>query len=131
MEDSVFTKIIRGEIPCEKIYEDDYVIAFLDIRPLTPGHALVVPKEQVSHFDEMGETDYQALFAIVQKVARRIKSVLKPERVCIRIEGFDVPHTHVHVYPCNSPEDFYGDKDRMQKDPDHQALAQMAKKLAF
>lgn len=128
-QDSIFTKIIKGEIPAHKIYEDDKTFAFLDIHPLRPGHTLVIPKQQIDHFDDMPEADYQAVFAAVQKVAKRLKQVLLPERVCVRIEGFDVPHAHVHVYPCNSPADFYGDRDRAQKEPDHEALAAMAEKL--
>lgn len=131
MQDSIFTKLAKGEIPCEKIYEDDTVMAFLDIHPITPGHTLVIPKEQVAHFEELNDTTYTSLFSAVKKVAKRIKSVTGAERVCIRVEGFDVPHTHVHVYPCNTPEDFYGEPGRLSKEPDHPALAEMAKKLVF
>jgi histidine triad (HIT) family protein len=131
MTDSIFTKIIKGEIPAEKIYEDDQTIAFLDIHPLVPGHTLVVPKIQVDKFNDLPEKDYRALWQTVKKVADRIQHELDPTRVCIRVEGFDVPHTHVHVYPCNVAEDFYGDEDRLAKEPDHEALAEMAKKLAF
>ena len=131
MPDSIFTKIIKGEIPSQKIYENDQVVAFLDIHPLTPGHTLVVPKQQVSHFDELDATTYTALFAAVKQVAQRIKTVTGAARACVRIEGFDVPHAHVHVYPCNTAQDFYGDPDRLTKEPDNAALAEMAKKLAF
>lgn len=131
MEDSIFTKIINGEIPSHKVYEDDQVYAFLDIHPIRPGHVLVIPKNQVNHFDEMPGEDYHAVFAAVRKVAGRIKEVLGAKRACVRIEGFDVPHAHVHVYPCDSPQEFYGEKDRGQQDPDHEALAEIAKKLAF
>ncbi len=130
MEESIFTKIIKGEIPCEKIYETDSVVAFLDIHPITPGHTLVVPKKQVSHFDELDDATYTSLFAAVKQVAQRIKKVTGAARACVRVEGFDVSHAHVHVYPCNSAQDFYGDQDRMNKEPNHPALAEMAKKLA-
>lgn len=131
MEDSVFTKIIKGEIPCEKIYEDDKVIAFLDIQPLTVGHTLVIPKQQVSHFDDLDDETYTALFIVVKKVAKRIKEVTHAERACVRIEGFAVPHAHVHVYPCNTAEDFYGDKDRYHHAHSKADLAAMAQKLRF
>jgi len=131
MEPSIFTKIIKGEIPCHKIYEDGKVIAFLDIHPIQPGHVLVVPKVQVDHFDKLDQGDYGAVFAAVRRVALRIKEVTGAKRACVRIEGFDVPHAHVHVYPCNSPEDFYGKPDRAQKEPDHASLAELAAKLAF
>lgn len=131
MQDSIFTKIIKGEVPCEKVFEDEKTIAFLDIHPIVPGHTLVVPKVQVSHFEELPEDDFAALWATVRKVALQIKKQLGPERACIRVEGFDVPHTHVHVYPCNTPEDFYGDSMRLEKQPDHAALSVMAAKLVF
>lgn len=131
MTDSIFTKIIKGEVPAEKVYEDDKTMAFLDIHPLTPGHTLVVPKVQVDQFNDLSDEDYQALWQTVKKVADRIQQVLGAERACIRVEGFDVPHAHVHVYPCNNPTDFYGDEDRLKKEPDHTALAEIAKKLTF
>jgi histidine triad (HIT) family protein len=131
VEDSIFTKIIKGEIPSHKVYEDDKTFVFLDIHPFTPGHVLVVPKTQIDHFDDLPEEDYQAIFEAVKKVAKRLKEVLGPQRVCLRVEGFDVSHAHVHVYPCNEPADFYGPKDRAQIEPDHKALSEMAKKLAF
>ena len=130
MQDSIFTKIIKGEIPCHKVYEDGKVIAFLDIHPIQPGHVLVVPKAQVDHFDSLDQGDYDAVFAAVRRIAQRIKEVTGAQRACVRVEGFDVPHAHVHVYPCNSPQEFYGDRDRAQAEPDHAALAEMAAKLA-
>lgn len=131
MQPSIFTKIINGEIPSHKVYEDELVYAFLDIHPIRPGHVLVVPKNQVDHFDDMPEEDYQAVFAVVRKAASRLKEALGARRACVRIEGFDVPHAHVHVYPCNNPQEFYGEKNRGQTEPDHDALADMAKRLAF
>lgn len=131
MQDSIFTKIINGEIPCHKIYEDEKVIAFLDIHPLQAGHTLVVPKKQVDHFDDLAEDDYAAVFGVVKKIAHRQKRVLNKARVCLRIEGFDVPHAHVHVYPCDSPAEFYGNKDRAAQEPDHEALSKIAADLAF
>lgn len=131
MSDSIFTTIIKGEIPSHKVYEDEFVYAFLDIHPIQPGHVLVVPKNQTDHFDELPEEDYQAVFTAVRKVANRLKTVLNAQRACVRIEGFDVPHAHVHVYPCNAPHEFYGDKERSQKEPDHEALAELAKRLSL
>jgi histidine triad (HIT) family protein len=131
MQDSIFTKIIKGEIPCHKVYEDDKVLAFLDIHPIQPGHVLVVPKKQVDHFDDLEQADYVAVFGAVKQLATQIKSVTGAARACLRVEGFDVPHAHVHVYPCNNPQDFYAKTDRSKIEPDHEALADMAKKLAI
>lgn len=130
MADSIFTKITKGEIPCHKVYEDDKTLAFLDIHPAQPGHTLVIPKKQVDEFQDLDDEYYQALWATVQKVAKVMKDRLQPKRVGIHIEGFDVPHAHVHVLPVN-----HGFKDFTPPDksiePDHQALAAMAQKLAF
>lgn len=128
MQDSVFTKIIKGDIPAHKIYEDDQVIAFLDIRPIRPGHTLVVPKVQVEQFTELDSADYSYLMAVSQLIAQKIQEVTKCWRVCLRIEGFDVAHTHVHLVPCDNENDSYN-SGRMDKEPDHAALAEMAKKL--
>ena len=95
---SVFTKIIRGEIPCYKIYEDEKTMAFLDIQPETVGHTLVVPKVEVDKFYELADEDYRALMATVKKVAQRMEAVLG-ERTLVKIIGVDVPHAHVHLMP--------------------------------
>lgn len=129
MEDSVFTKIIKGEIPAEKVYEDDKALVFLDIHPIQPGHMLVIPKQQVNHFDDLDDETYTHLFLLVKKAAKKLKEVFEPVRVCVRVEGFDVPHAHIHVYPCNNADEFYGDRSRMLKEPDHEALGAMAQRL--
>ena len=98
MEDSVFTKIIKGEIPCYKIYEDDKTITFLDIAPEVAGHTLVVPKVQVDKFYELSDEDYAAVMATVKKLAVRMEKVLG-KRPIVKIIGVDVPHAHVHVMP--------------------------------
>ena len=126
---SIFSKIISGDIPCHKVYETDTVLAFLDIYPIQPGHTLVVPKVQIDHFDELPDDVYQEVFSVVKRIANAQKQALGSNRVCLRVEGFDVPHAHVHVYPCNTAEDFYN-KDRMATEPDHAALSEIALKLS-
>lgn len=127
---SIFTKIITGKIPSHKVYEDDRTYAFLDIYPVQPGHVLVVPKTEIDRFEDLGPDEYAALWNTVQNVAKRIKEQLNAPRVCLKVEGFDVPHAHVHVFPCRTAADFYTHADRSEE-PDHEALAQMARKLAF
>lgn len=129
-EDSIFTKIIKGEIPCHKIYEDDKTFAFLEIHPKTPGHTLVVPKKQVPYAWDLDDEDYQALMATVKKVALRIRQVFKPPFVGEQIIGMDVPHTHIHVYQFATAEES-GRVPDQDAEPDHPALAEIAKKLAF
>lgn len=130
MADSVFTKIINGEISCHKIYEDDLTFVFLDNHPLQLGHSLVVPKNQVEFLWDLPDTDYQAVMATVKKVATRLKEVLGVKYVGLQVEGLLVPHAHVHVIPFNTIEEFKGLKNR--PDPgDHQTWEALAQKLAF
>lgn len=99
MEESIFTKIINGDIPCNKIYEDDMVIAFLTIEPYTEGHTLVVPKKQVDKFYDLSDKEYAALFSCVKKIAKHLETVGCATRIVEMIYGFDVPHTHIHLIP--------------------------------
>lgn len=97
---TVFTKIIKGELPSYKIYEDDKTYAFLDIEPETPGHTLVVPKVEVDKIYDLEPEDYDAVMATVKKLAKHFDEVLG-ERTMIKIVGIDVPHAHVHLLPVN------------------------------
>jgi histidine triad (HIT) family protein len=128
-EPSIFTKIINGEIPCHKVYEDDKTLAFLTINPSHTGHTLVISKAQVDHIWDLEQQDYQAVMATTQKVAQRIREVFQPKRVGVHIAGTEVPHAHVHVFPFNSEAEFWNKPSNA--DPDHAALAEIAKKLAF
>ena len=131
MQDSIFTKIVKGEIPCHKIYEDERTFAFMDIHPIQPGHVLVISKTQVSNFYELNEVDYAALFATVKKVAERLKQVFPQKlRIGVMIEGLEVDHTHVKVFPVDTPEEYRNHPD-LSIEPDHAALAEMAARLAF
>ncbi len=98
MSESIFTKIIRGELPCYKVYEDARTFAFLDINPLSDGHILVVSKSPVDKVYHLSQADYTALFATVRKLCDQVEAVLGV-RAGIIVEGFDIPHAHVHVVP--------------------------------
>lgn len=130
MPDSIFTKIIKGEIPCHKVYEDNLTLAFMDIHPITPGHVLVISKKQVDKLWELPDADYQAINNTVKKVCKRIEEVLNPGRVGIKVIGTDVPHAHVHVFPFNNINEYNTVPD-MNKQPDQVLLAEIAKKLSF
>lgn len=97
---SVFSKIIAGEIPCYKIYEDDKTLAFLDIHPETMGHTLVVPKSEIDKVYELAPEDYVALMETVRKVSLHMEKVLGT-RVLWKVIGTDVPHAHVHLMPLD------------------------------
>ena len=93
---SIFSKIIAGEIPCYKIYEDEKTLAFLDIHPETPGHTLVVPKVEVDKLYELQMEDYLAVMKTVKMLARRMEKILG-KRTLMKVIGTDVPHAHVHL----------------------------------
>lgn len=134
MEDSIFTKIIKGDIPAHKIYEDEQTLAFLDIKPLTPGHTIVVPKKQVDDLWKLDEELYAALMQSVRRVARRMQEVLQPLRVGMALEGFGVPdHVHVHVFPIGkSLEATYLEHAQQSgQQADDAALTQMTQKLSM
>lgn len=118
---SVFTKIIQGEIPCYKIYEDDKTMAFLDIAPEAEGHTLVVPKVEVDKVYDLSDEDYQAVMATVKKLAKRMEEVLG-ERMQIKIVGIDVPHAHVHILPVN--ENWAGERYIKPTEEEFEALRQ-------
>ncbi len=127
MTDSIFTKIIKGEIPCYKVYEDDKTLAFLEINPIQPGHVLVISKKQL-HLWDLPDEDYQAVMATVKKIAERVSEVLKPKRVGLQVVGVHVPdHAHVHVFPFNNMDEFRA-KTYQASDKE---LTEMAKKLRF
>jgi histidine triad (HIT) family protein len=130
MADSIFTQIIRGEIPCHKVYEDDKTLAFLDIHPVQPGHTLVVPKVEVEFVWDLSDEDYFALMAATKKVARRLREILPQPYISERIVGIDVPHAHVQLIPFATAADLRKPQD-MQFEPDHAGLAALAKRLAF
>lgn len=106
MQDSIFTKIINGDIPSYKVYEDERTYAFLDINPVQAGHTLVIPKVQVDHLGDLEPEDYQAVMATAKLLMQNMREELQVERVCLKVEGFEVPHAHVHLVPCNTAEDF-------------------------
>ena len=93
---SIFTQIIKGEIPAYKIYEDDKTLAFLDIHPETKGHTLVVPKKEVDKIYDLEDEDYQALMATVKKLSKHLEKQLGA-RTLWKVVGTDVPHAHVHL----------------------------------
>ncbi len=130
MQDSIFTKIIKGEIPCHKVYEDELTLAFLDIHPVTAGHTLVVPKKQIEFVWDLPSEDYAAVMATTQKVAARLRESLGTKYVGERIVGVDVPHAHVQLIPFDTVEEYKAPQD-MESESDHVSLAAMAERLAF
>ena len=124
---SIFTKIIRGEIPCHKILEDDKYFAFLEIRPLRPGHTLVIPKKEVDYFFDLEEAEMSGLMAFSKKVAKGVQKATGCEKVAVVVYGLLVRHAHVHLVPVDGTP---GELDfRNQKDASQEELAKMAEKI--
>ncbi len=102
---SIFTKIIRREIPAYIVAEDDHHIAFLDINPIAVGHVLAVPKREVDYIFSMDDAELAALMAFVKRVALGVEKVIPCERVGMAVVGLEVPHVHVHIVPLREMAD--------------------------
>ena len=127
MQDSIFTKIIKGEIPCVKVYEDDKTLAFMDIQPIQPGQVLVVPKTQAPYLWDLPDQDYTALMNTVQLIGKKLRAAFpEKERVAVNVEGLGVTdHAHVKVFPFTSAEEYHHrpDDDEHQKAEDLEVIA--------
>ena len=99
---SIFTKIVAGEIPSHKVWEDEQHLAFLDVRPVQPGHTLVIPKREVNYLFDLGPEEYEELWRAVRTVETRLKERLGCARVVLLVIGWEVPHVHVHLIPTNA-----------------------------
>jgi histidine triad (HIT) family protein len=102
---TIFTKIVKGEIPSYKIAEDDCYYAFLDINPLHAGHTLVVPKKEVDYIFDLDDDDLSGMIVFSKKVAVAIKSVIPCNRIGVAILGLEVPHAHIHLVPMDTMDD--------------------------
>jgi histidine triad (HIT) family protein len=121
-EPTIFTKIINGEIPSHKIYEDDKTFAFLDIFPKSPGHVLVVPKIETDKIYELPDEFYLAIWQTAKKISKHMDKILG-RRIFMKVIGTEVPHVHIHLLP--EDENF---NDSPEKASDKE-LAAMADKL--
>lgn len=102
---SIFTRIVRGEIPCHKVAEDDRFLAFLDISPLRPGHTLVIPKVEVDQLFDLEDDLLAGLLPFAKGVARKLKTVVPCNRIGVTVIGLEVPHAHVHLVPIEGMHD--------------------------
>jgi|TARA_B110000914_G_scaffold31292_1_gene24030 histidine triad (HIT) family protein len=102
---SIFTKIIKDEIPSFKIHENDDFLAFLDVYPLKKGHTLVIPKQETDYIFDIKSKEYLNLWNFAKIIAKAIKKVIKCKRVSIVVIGLEVPHAHIHLIPIDSIED--------------------------
>lgn len=115
---SIFTRIINGEIPCHRVAEDDRFIAFLDVRPLRPGHTLVVPKKEVDYIFDLDEKTLADMMLFAQKVARAMKEVIECNRIGMAVIGLEVPHAHIHLVPITRESDMLFTNPRVSPAPE-------------
>lgn len=114
MSDSIFTKIIKGEIPCYKIAEDDRFIAFLDVSPIKKGHTLVVPKAQIDYLFDLDDSLLSDLMIFAKKVSQKMQSAISCERIGIAVIGLEVPHAHIHLVPLDTVGDIDFSQPKLQ-----------------
>jgi len=114
MSDSIFTKIIKGEIPSYKIAEDDRFIAFLDVFPIKKGHTLVVPKAQIDYLFDLDDSLLSDLMIFAKKVAQKMERAISCERIGIAVIGLEVPHAHIHLVPLDTVGDIDFSQPKLQ-----------------
>ncbi len=124
---TIFTKIIRREIPAHIVAEDDRYLAFLDINPLTEGHTLVIPKVEVDYIFDLDEETLTGLHVFSKKVAIAIRTATGCKRVAVAILGLEVAHAHIHLIPMNQMSDANFSNPKMKLSST--ALASMADKI--
>jgi histidine triad (HIT) family protein len=102
---SIFTRIIKGEIPCHKVAESNKFLAFLDINPLAKGHTLVIPKEEIDYIFDLSDDLLGGLMIFSKRVAKAVEKTFPCERVGVTVIGLEVPHAHVHLIPLQGMGD--------------------------
>lgn len=115
---SIFSMIVKGDIPSYKIAEDDKFFAFLDINPLSKGHTLVIPKREVDYIFDLSDEEVANMMIFTKKVAESIKSSMGCKRVAIAVIGMEVPHAHIHLVPINSEGDLDFKKEKLKLSSD-------------
>ena len=115
---SVFTRIVKGEIPCYKVAEDDRYFAFLDINPLAKGHTLVIPKEETDNIFDLDDRTLADMMVFAKRIARKIQANIACKKVAVVVLGLEVPHAHIHLIPINSEKDVDFHREKLQLTPE-------------
>ena len=124
---SIFTKILRGELPCYKIDENDDCFAFLDINPNTRGHTLCILKKEIDYIFDLSSEDYQKLMNFSRKIAIVLKKSVNCKRIALSVVGLEVPHVHVHLIPLESMSDMNFDRSIKLDDNEFKSLVEKIK----
>ena len=124
---SIFSRIVAGEIPCHKIAESEKYFAFLDIRPLSKGHTLVIPKEEIDYIFDLNDELLSGLMVFAKGVAAAMKAVIPCERIGVTVIGLEVPHAHIHLIPISSIYDMSFEQKALELTQEE--FADIAKKI--
>jgi histidine triad (HIT) family protein len=124
---SLFSKIVSGDIPCYKVYENDEFLAFLDIQPITKGHVLVIPKLEIDYIFDLEDDLLSRMMLFSKVVSQMIKRAYNPKKVGVSVIGLEVPHAHIHLMPINSLMDMDFTKQKLILDSDE--LQEIAEKI--
>ncbi|KXK46224.1 MAG: histidine triad (HIT) protein, partial [Bacteroidetes bacterium OLB10] len=111
---SIFTRIVNGEIPCNKIAETATCFAFLDINPLATGHVLVIPKREVDYIFDLEDHELAELMSFAKVIAAALKATVPCKRIGMTVIGLEVPHTHIHLIPINQVDDMNFGKPKLK-----------------
>ncbi len=111
---TIFSKIVKGEIPCYKIAEDEYYLAFLDIFPVAPGHVLVIPKVETDYLFNLADDEYAGLMLFSKRVAWALKEAIPCKKVGVAVLGLEVLHAHLHLIPLQNENDFDFSKPKLK-----------------
>lgn len=123
---TLFTKIIKGEIPCYKIAENELFIAFLDILPVAKGHTLIVTKKEIDYIFDLPDEELKELNLFAKEVARKIQTVVPCKKIGVSVIGLEVPHAHMHLIPINNIHDMNFEKERLKfTNEEYTELAQL------
>ncbi len=125
--ETIFSKIVKGEIPSHKVYEDEQFLAFLDIAPLKKGHTLVIPKRVEDYLFDLSDTELAEMMIVSKKVAKAIQQVFPCEKVGVAVLGLEVPHAHIHLVPLESEQDINFANPKLS--PGQEEMAEIAGKL--
>lgn len=124
---SIFTRIIKGEIPGYTIAEDERFYAFLDVFPLVQGHVLVVPKKETDYIFDLEDEELAGMIVFAKRIAKAVREAVPCKRVGMSVIGLEVPHAHIHLVPMNTANDLNFTRPKLQPAPEE--LSAMAEKI--
>lgn len=119
---SIFSRIIKGEIPSHKIAEDEHFLAFLDVFPLVKGHTLVIPKKETDYIFDLDTEEYNQLWLFARKTASAVEKAIPCKRIGIAVIGLEVPHAHIHLVPLQKVGDINFTAPKLKPTPEELAL---------